>query len=58
VRDFTGLPGVYDIKIQRMPAMPASDYAAVQELGLRLQVQKVPVEVLVVDHVERVPTLN
>jgi uncharacterized protein (TIGR03435 family) len=27
-------------------------------LGLRLQAQKVPVEMIVVDHVERVPTEN
>src|ERR1035438_4303807 len=67
VKDFTGLPGVYDIKIQWMPDTPASSdptdlpgsvYAAVQELGLRLQVRKVPVEVVVVDRIERVPTQN
>ena len=67
VKDFTGLPDVYDIKIQWAPDMPTSSdptdlpgsvYAAVQELGLRLQVQKVPVEVVVVDHIERVPTQN
>jgi uncharacterized protein (TIGR03435 family) len=67
IKDFTGLPGVYDIKIQWAPDMPTSSdptdlpgsvYAAVQELGLRLQVQKVPVEVVVVDHIERVPTQN
>jgi uncharacterized protein (TIGR03435 family) len=67
VKDFTGLPDVYDIKIQWAPDMPSSSdptdlpgsvYAAVQELGLRLQVQKVPVEVVVVDHIERVPTEN
>ena len=67
VKDFTGLPGVYDIKIQWMPDTPASSdptdlpgsvYAAVQDLGLRLQVRKVPVEVVVVDRIERVPTQN
>jgi uncharacterized protein (TIGR03435 family) len=67
VKDFTGLPGVYDIKIQWTPDIPTSSdptdlsgsvYAAVQELGLRLQVRKVPVEIVVVDHIERVPTEN
>jgi uncharacterized protein (TIGR03435 family) len=67
VKDFTGLQGVYDIKIQWAADMPTSSdptdlsgsvYAAVQELGLRLQVRKVPAEVVVVDHIERVPTEN
>ena len=67
VKDLTGLAGWYDIKIQWTPDMatstdpsdlPGSVYAAVQELGLRLQVQKIPVEILVVDRAERVPTEN
>jgi len=40
----------------------AGEFAAIQDalstLGLRLQAQKVPVEVVVVDHVERVPAEN
>ncbi|MEP6961285.1 MAG: TIGR03435 family protein [Acidobacteriota bacterium] len=44
------------------PAAPAGDagsiFSAVQEqLGLRLEAQKVPVEVLVIDHIER-PSQN
>jgi uncharacterized protein (TIGR03435 family) len=67
VKDLTGLPGVYDIDIKwtaDMPSsadpgdLPGSIYAAVHELGLHLQVQKIPVEILVVDHAERVPTGN
>jgi uncharacterized protein (TIGR03435 family) len=68
VKDLTGMAGVYDIKIQWTPDLPASAdptdlpgsvYAAVEDLlGLQLQVQKVPVEVLVVDRAERLPTEN
>lgn len=40
----------------------AAEYAAIVEafgsLGLRLQAQKVPVQMVVVDHVDRVPTEN
>jgi uncharacterized protein (TIGR03435 family) len=40
----------------------AAEFAAIQEaiatLGLHLQAQKVPVQMVVVDHVERVPTEN
>ena len=68
VKNLTDLPGVYDIKIKWLPDGPlpadtsdmaASVYAAVQDqLGLKLQVQKLPVQVLVVDHAERSPTEN
>jgi uncharacterized protein (TIGR03435 family) len=67
VQDLTGLSDSYDIKIQwtaDLPSstdptdLPGSVYAAVQELGLRLQVRKVPVEVLIVESAERVPTEN
>jgi uncharacterized protein (TIGR03435 family) len=67
VQDLTGLSDSYDIKIQwtaDLPSstdptdLPGSVYAAVQELGLRLQVRKVPVEVLIVESAECVPTEN
>jgi uncharacterized protein (TIGR03435 family) len=42
--------------------MDAAQFAAIQqglgELGLHLRAQKVPVEVIVVDRVERVPVEN
>jgi uncharacterized protein (TIGR03435 family) len=69
VVDRTGLQGVYKLKLEYTPDNAKSDgpdgaagpsiYAALQEqLGLKLQTQKLPVEVIVVDHVERVPTEN
>jgi uncharacterized protein (TIGR03435 family) len=69
VIDRTGLAGLYDIELHWTPAglsaaagadapAPASDapsiFTAVQEqLGLRLESTKAPVDVLVIDHAER-----
>ncbi len=45
-------------------ALAASDpsgssmFKAVQQLGLRLEARKVPIELIVVDHVEKTPTEN
>ena len=64
VVDKTGLTGNYDIKLSYAPANnPNSDlpdlFTALQEqLGLKLESQKVPVEALVIDHVDRIPTEN
>ena len=43
-----------------LPAAPAADlFAAIRDsLGLRLEPRKEPVEILVIDHIERVPTAN
>ena len=46
------------------PASTASDpsgssmFKAVQQLGLKLDARKAPVEVIVVDHLEKTPTEN
>ena len=68
VQDQTDLQGVFDVNLEWNPELaqsdPASDrlssiFTAVQEqLGLKLRAQKVTVDVLVVDHVERTPTEN
>jgi uncharacterized protein (TIGR03435 family) len=68
VQDQTGLPGVFDVNLEWMPELAQTDtasdrlpsiFTAVQEqLGLGLQAQKITVDVLVVDHVERIPTEN
>jgi uncharacterized protein (TIGR03435 family) len=69
VVDKTGTPGVYDYKVsypmdertsnaKDPDALMALVSDALRPLGLRLQAQKVPVEVVVVDHAERVPTEN
>ena len=69
VVDKTGLDGVYDFELRWInddqassdaaaDAVPLLPIALQETLGLRLQPQKVPVEIVVVDHVERVPVEN
>jgi uncharacterized protein (TIGR03435 family) len=70
VIDGTGATGVYtfelhwnlDDQLSGAVDRGAGEFAAIQDaistLGLHLQAQKVPVEMVVVDHVERVPTEN
>ena len=71
VVDMTGLKGEYDLKLAWTPDNPAaaaaidasadgpSLFAAVeQQLGLKLDVRKGPVEILVIDHAEKVPVGN
>lgn len=64
VIDKTGIQGSYDIKLEFAPELSAdsslpSIFTALEEtLGLKLESQKVPVEMLAIDHVERVPTEN
>lgn len=67
VVDLTELKGIYDFKLEWTPedskatsadAGPSLFTALQEQLGLRLQPKKLPVDVLVVDHVERVPTEN
>jgi uncharacterized protein (TIGR03435 family) len=68
VKDDSGLQGTYDIDLYWSTQSPGSQaeaepgpdlFAAVQEqLGLKLEKKKGPVEILVIDHAERTPTGN
>ncbi len=64
VVDQTGLEGVYDFNLDWTPEgtepgnVPSIFIALQEQLGLRLEARKSPVEVLFVDHVERIPTEN
>ncbi|WP_049781041.1 TIGR03435 family protein [Terriglobus saanensis] len=62
VVDKTGLTGRYDIEVPRMQNLTADNAGAdgaptifevVERFGLKLEIQKDPVEMLAVDHVER-----
>ena len=59
VLDKTGLPGIYDFSVDLKPE--AADVLALwqgvlqDQLGLKLESRKAPVEVLVIDRVERIP---
>lgn len=64
VVDKTGLNGNYDIKLDFAPdddtdsPLPSIFTALRETLGLKLEKAKVPVETLVIDHVDQVPTEN
>ncbi len=64
VIDKTGLAGTFDFTLSYSPDEAATDlgpslFTALQEqLGLRLEPEKSPLETLVVDRAERVPTEN
>jgi uncharacterized protein (TIGR03435 family) len=64
VVDQTGISGSYDIafsyepKIDADSALPSLDVALKQATGLLLKPQKVPVEMLVIDSADKLPTAN
>ncbi len=63
ILDKTGIVGDFDITVQysRNPdanSAPSVFTALQDELGLKLEAAKVPIEILVVDHVEKSPTAN
>ena len=64
VVDKTGLTGTYDFTLSYAPANDANSslpdfFTALQEqLGLKLQPEKIPVDFLVIDRVDKVPTKN
>jgi uncharacterized protein (TIGR03435 family) len=64
VVDKTGLTGIYDFTLSYATANdPNSNlpdlFTAVQEqFGLKLVPQKVPVDMIVIDHVDKIPTEN
>jgi uncharacterized protein (TIGR03435 family) len=57
VVDFTGLTGRYDLTLDWAPTDPI--FSALEEqLGLKLEARKMPLEVLIVDHADKVPSAN
>jgi uncharacterized protein (TIGR03435 family) len=71
VRDMTGLEGNYDFKLDlrpdllnRQPGDGPLDLAGIaitaldEQLGLRLEARKLPIEILIVDHAEKAPSEN
>ncbi|MGD1068537.1 MAG: TIGR03435 family protein [Bryobacteraceae bacterium] len=65
VVDMTGLKGTYDLTLEwitRPQAEAGEDgptmYVALEKLGLKLEARKQPMEILVVDHCEKVPAEN
>lgn len=59
VTDLTGLEGVYEIDLSWSPTGGPDLFTAIREsLGLRLESRKNHVEMIIIDHLERVPTSN
>jgi uncharacterized protein (TIGR03435 family) len=64
VVDKTSIEGTFNIDLTWAPdgeadsPLPSIFTALQQQLGLRLESRKVPVEILVIDHLEKIPTDN
>ncbi|MCU1235801.1 MAG: hypothetical protein JWP63_3768 [Candidatus Solibacter sp.] len=67
VVDLTGLTGMYDLTLEwttdeaaagDAPPGPTLEAALQQQLGLRLQSQRAPIMLIVVDHIEKLPVDN
>ena len=64
VVDRTGIKGTYEIDLKFAPEdstdspLPSIFTAVEEQLGLKLESQKVPLEMLVIDYCRRVPTIN
>jgi len=64
VVDKTGIEGAYDFSLRYAPdgatdsPLPSLFTAIQEQFGLKLVPEKVPVEMLVIDHVDRAPTEN
>jgi uncharacterized protein (TIGR03435 family) len=64
IPDQTGIAGSYDIKLEFAPdidqdsTLPSLFTALRETLGLELKAQQVPLQVLVIDHIGRVPAAN
>jgi uncharacterized protein (TIGR03435 family) len=74
VVDRTGLKGEYQVTVHSSKAMPMAEslvfqstvggpldplvFQSVQNMGLKLEVSKAPIEMIVVDHAEKNPTAN
>ena len=66
VLDMTELRGVYDVDLEWSADEvigasvdgPPSLFRALEDLGLRLESRKTPVDFYVIDHLERTPTEN
>ena len=59
----TGIEGIYDIRLDIKPDASSDAFtvwqrALQEQLGLKLESQKAPIEFLIIDHAEKVPTQN
>ena len=64
VVDQTGISGRFDFALRYAPedatdsSLPSLFTALQEQLGLKLQSQKVPLQKFIIDHVERIPQDN